>query len=123
MMDINSLKYVNDFFGHQEGDNMIKLSYKTISEVFDKEACHYRLGGDEFISILEDTDENSYKSKVNDLNRRLEKISEGLRYNLTIAIGSDVYSDETFEDRVIFLDHIDHIMYEDKKRKKAISTT
>lgn len=119
MMDINNLKYVNDKFGHQQGDDMIKLSYKTISEVFDINAKHYRIGGDEFTSILKDTDEDMYRSKVNELNNCLEEVSKRLNYNLSIAIGSDIYSNENFENELTFLDHVDHLMYENKRFLKG----
>ncbi len=115
MMDINNLKYVNDEFGHQEGDNMIKLGYQTIVDVFNENATHYRLGGDEFTSLLKDIGEDIFEEKSEELRSRLRELSKDLKYDLHIAMGSDVYSKEIFENKVMFLNHVDNLMYENKK--------
>ena len=119
MMDINNLKYVNDNFGHQEGDNMIKLSYNTIKEVFNLNSKHYRIGGDEFISILDSSDEDIFTNQLNEFRSRLSEISKDLKYNLDIAIGSDIYPNKDFKEKVDFINNIDHLMYENKKLLKG----
>lgn len=119
-MDINNLKYVNDNFGHQEGDNMIKLAYKLIVDVFGTDAKNYRLGGDEFISILENSDQETFSNKLDELHKRLHVLSNELDYNFMIATGSDIYSDEIYENKDIFLNHIDQLMYENKKFLKGL---
>jgi diguanylate cyclase (GGDEF)-like protein len=51
--DVNSLKQVNDSFGHMAGDELIKGSASLIQETFAPFGACYRTGGDEFIAILE----------------------------------------------------------------------
>ena len=48
--DLNKLKYVNDNYGHSEGDTYIKVFAEIIRKVFEKGYCA-RIGGDEFIAI------------------------------------------------------------------------
>ncbi len=115
LMDINNLKYVNDEFGHQEGDNMIRLSYQAIVDVFNINTSHYRIGGDEFILIVKDIDEEIFESKSNELRERLREISKTLSYDIHIAIGSDVYSKEKVTSKLTFLNHVDKLMYENKR--------
>lgn len=52
MCDLNGLKEVNDKQGHEAGDRFICRAAETLSDVFGKESV-YRLGGDEFLVILE----------------------------------------------------------------------
>ncbi|MBQ8519575.1 MAG: GGDEF domain-containing protein [Agathobacter sp.] len=53
-MDLNRFKYVNDTFGHDKGDELLCVFSKAIEETFGEIGFVGRMGGDEFISILED---------------------------------------------------------------------
>ena len=53
MMDINGLKDVNDTMGHQAGDELICGAASCIRETFSKYGKLYRIGGDEFVAIIE----------------------------------------------------------------------
>lgn len=48
VIDIDNLKFVNDSFGHAAGDLYIKHVGKAICDVFRKQDCVARVGGDEF---------------------------------------------------------------------------
>lgn len=49
--DVNNLKYVNDNYGHEDGDLLLKRAADAIAEQFGTENA-YRTGGDEFVVIL-----------------------------------------------------------------------
>jgi diguanylate cyclase (GGDEF)-like protein len=51
MLDLNSLKAVNDTHGHQAGDDRLQVLADALSETFGGD-CAYRVGGDEFAVIL-----------------------------------------------------------------------
>lgn len=55
MMDVNDLKYINDAFGHDAGDDYLRGCCKLICDVF-KHSPVFRLGGDEFAAVLRETD-------------------------------------------------------------------
>ena len=55
MVDVNNLKYVNDTFGHEKGDDYIQGCCRVISE-FCKNSFLYRIGGDEFVVLLNGSD-------------------------------------------------------------------
>lgn len=56
LIDINGLKQINDTQGHQEGDNMIIQTAHFLT-VFCGNQLPYRIGGDEFVLLLEGVDE------------------------------------------------------------------
>lgn len=52
MFDVNNLKVVNDRLGHQIGDNMLVKSAELIQSTFGAEGECFRVGGDEFVAII-----------------------------------------------------------------------
>lgn len=87
LFDINKLKYTNDTFGHAKGDELIKNASLCIKECFLIDNNCYRIGGDEFVSIIMDIDENEIQSYL----KKFEKAQE--KYNVSIAIGYAYTSD------------------------------
>ena len=56
-VDLNGLKTVNDEFGHPSGDKYIKDFSKVLSTTFNEAGFCARIGGDEFIVLIEDSSE------------------------------------------------------------------
>jgi diguanylate cyclase (GGDEF)-like protein/putative nucleotidyltransferase with HDIG domain len=54
MLDLDGLKHVNDRYGHQAGDDRIKLLSSAAASIIAEPDQLYRLGGDEFALILRD---------------------------------------------------------------------
>src|SRR5690606_6597575 len=55
--DVNSLKLVNDAFGHDMGDKVLKKVAEIMKNTFRKEDIISRMGGDEFAVLLPKTSE------------------------------------------------------------------
>lgn len=55
--DLNNLKYTNDTFGHSAGDLYIKNCATIIYEIFNGIGTCYRVGGDEFVALIEKSSE------------------------------------------------------------------
>jgi len=60
--DLNGLKYVNDTYGHAEGDELIKQMAGLLSENFRRESC-YRIGGDEFVVTMQGIPRDVFQSR------------------------------------------------------------
>ncbi len=60
--DLNGLKRVNDILGHSAGDDYLCHTAEEISRVFPGKA--YRIGGDEFLAIETEMNEEEFKSAV-----------------------------------------------------------
>lgn len=59
MMDVDHFKRINDLYGHQEGDHVLRLVAEQLTQSFRKTDVVCRLGGDEFAVFVPDCDEVS----------------------------------------------------------------
>ena len=101
--DINGLKVYNDENGHAAGDEIIKETANTFASVF-KKKCTYRIGGDEFIAIVPDIDEDIFESMVEKFKQKSKKIS--------ISVGSKWSEDSRHINEII--KDADEAMYRSK---------
>lgn len=120
MFDLNSLKVINDKYGHERGNDYIVGACNLICNVYDHSPV-YRVGGDEFIVVLEGHD---YEHR-DDL---LAKIRETLSVTMndmdvdpwnrySSASGMAVYGEGDTLDTV--MKRADEEMYEVKAQLKA----
>lgn len=87
--DVDGLKLVNDSFGHAEGDTLIRLAAQVLREAFRAEDVVARIGGDEFVVLLPDTDAETAKDGVKRLERCINQLNEGCRdYSLSLSVGA-----------------------------------
>jgi len=93
MCDVNGLKLVNDSFGHDAGDSLLKKAAETIKKACRKEDVVARIGGDEFIILLPNTaaiESVQIANSIKELSIR-EKVSN---IELSISYGYDTKTDE-----------------------------
>ncbi len=116
IFDLNDLKKVNDSQGHDAGDRYIQEAAKLICDIL-KHSPIYRIGGDEFVALLEGEDYNNRSTHVDSFVKTAEhNIRNG---GPIISCGMDIYypeKDTAFED--IFY-RADSRMYECKKNLKS----
>lgn len=119
-VDIDELKSINDQYGHAEGDLAIKESIACIRRVIGKSDMIVRMGGDEFIIILDcelQEEIDLYISKIQESIALYNKMADK-NYELSCSLGGAVYNPESssIED---FLDNIDNLMYKNKELNKG----
>lgn len=59
-MDLNRFKWVNDTYGHEKGDKLLKIFAERLMQTLGKEGFVGRMGGDEFVAVLLDTSEERF---------------------------------------------------------------
>ena len=85
MCDVNGLKLVNDSFGHDSGDRLLKKTAETIKKVCREGDIVARVGGDEFVLLLPKTSANEsveIANRMKDLasEERVESIELSISY-------------------------------------------
>ncbi len=69
--DLNGLKYINDNFGHTEGDEALSTVSKAISQCTKNGMYVYRLGGDEFILLANECKEEEIVETIDNFKEAL----------------------------------------------------
>ena len=114
--DINGLKYVNDTQGHAAGDQLIRDACALICEYFTHGAV-FRVGGDEFVVVLQGKGYDTMLEVMEELNRKVE---ENIKNNAAvISLGCSVLEHGDQQLRDVF-ERADQKMYERKKELKAM---
>lgn len=86
MIDLNGLKATNDQYGHEAGDELIKGTATVISDIYaDKGEC-FRIGGDEFVVIIDASEEQMLEYR-NKLKARMDEYNRVETYKLSMAVG------------------------------------
>lgn len=112
MMDVNGLKMANDAFGHKMGDRLLVTSSEILLSVTRADDILCRVGGDEFMLILPQTD-NETAGKIK------KRISEKTRNTLldsvvvSLAVGYEIKT-QVSQDINDILRQADSNMYKDK---------
>ena len=120
MVDVNGLKTVNDRYGHERGNELIIGVCDMICQIF-KRSPVFRVGGDEFVAVLQRNDYMNRQQLVEDLRQafRESEGAEGLdpwkRYSA--AVGIAVYEDGDTVEEVF--SRADQEMYKAKAEMKA----
>lgn len=120
-IDMDGLKFVNDNFGHDDGDFALKALADVISECCGSRLTCARFGGDEFIVIGCGLTEEEAGQFERDFHERLNAVNavSGKPYRVEASIGTFV-TKVTQEMRLFeLITEADTIMYEQKKRKST----
>ncbi len=89
-VDLNHLKLANDAFGHQEGDALLQKCASILNANTTSNDEGYRLGGDEFLLLLKNTDRSEIRTRVARIGHMCQVwAGEGL-VRPSMAIGSAV---------------------------------
>lgn len=114
--DLNNLKMINDTYGHEYGDKAIERLASILYSFSDERRRVYRIGGDEFIMIIDnpsDSEGTDISIAVSDM---IEKANAGSRLKITSAVGTAKgYGRDVLE----VVNRADEAMYKNKIKTKA----
>ncbi len=122
-IDMNKFKQVNDQYGHKVGDELLKLAAKRMLECLRDSDSLARIGGDEFLVLLEST------GKTEDIQAVVKRLKECMSHDLQInqiviniglSVGIGRYPEDG-EDVDSLLQRADQEMYRDKHANKNIN--
>ena len=115
--DVNGLKKINDTLGHKAGDEYIRAACKMLCEYY-KHSPVFRVGGDEFVILLQGRDYEARNEILESINEKIEgNISSG---EVVISLGMEIYDPKTHESFHEVFKAADGLMYDRKMQLKGM---
>ena len=115
--DVNGLKKINDTLGHKAGDEYIRAACRMLCEYF-KHSPVFRIGGDEFVVLLQGRD---FEARHEILRRFNEKVEQHIGSDKVVAsLGLSDYDAETDASFHEVFKRADGLMYERKMQLKSM---
>ena len=122
VLDINYLKETNDRYGHDVGNKLIVSAARVISSIF-KRSPVFRIGGDEFLVILQNRDLEEYKELLKKFDEEcLNELVITDKENIPVSIAKG-FARYDFKKDSCFIDvfnRADDAMYENKREIKGM---
>lgn len=117
--DLNLLKKINDTYGHEKGDELIKRFADVLREVYSLYGITARTGGDEFVAILNNVSVQETEKLISDMLILIEtKNKEEDILKLSTAYGYAMSDEVADSNPHIIYKLADDRMYEYKKKSK-----
>ena len=117
-VDMDELKFINDTFGHNTGDEAIKETARCIDSALESGEFVARMGGDEFAAVLLITDAGRLGKFIRNVRNNIREVNKKGKYpfELSSSIGTCEVSD--WHGVTEAMKKADKAMYLEKKAKK-----
>ena len=115
--DVNELKDINDTYGHEFGDIALITSANIIKQVHGEDNV-YRIGGDEFVVIVENATKKELEEKEQLFNQGIESYNSGeneLPVDLGLSCGTAFFDKKIHEEFLDVFRTADKNMYKEKE--------
>ena len=120
MCDLDGLKYINDNFGHEEGDNAIHKTACALKACCPPNAVCTRFGGDEMMAVYPvGENERDVRALFCEYLDKYNAVS-GKPYTVAASMGIYIASEGEKPGFEELVKKSDSLMYDEKKRRKAL---
>ncbi len=119
MIDLNGLKIINDTYGHKIGDKLLKKTAKVLNNIFRDEDIIARWGGDEFVILLTQVNEEITEKLTNRIKKKkaFVNVTPDEKIPLSLAVGYAV-KEEISKNTYSIFQRAEDMMYKDKLLEK-----
>ena len=114
LIDLNSLKHINDTLGHDVGDRYITCISKAYLNMHTGEGVMYRIGGDEFVVMMPKATQAGIEDFVARLKKEFDKLA--FRPEFTFSWGSTIFDEEADDNLFSTCRRADKNMYMKKQK-------
>lgn len=119
-VDIDHFKAINDNFGHEAGDSVLKAAAAKIIETVRKDDVPCRTGGEEFVIVMPNADAEQAMARAEEIRAALSSLSagpesgggEGIRFTVSIGVACAAQGEESADQLLM---RADSALYRAKK--------
>ena len=124
-MDIDDFKMVNDRYGHDVGDHVLKLVAKGARDHLRKIDLLFRYGGEEFIALLPGAGKEAAERTAERIREVVSKLKhaleDGREVGVTISIGGCIFPNDAQKELDLFRKADDALYHSKKEGKNRIT--
>jgi two-component system cell cycle response regulator len=121
--DLDGLKWINDHFGHGEGDRAISLAAACIERTFRKLDVTGRLSGDEFVALIQEEPGRSAEAICQRLQLNLGDLNGAEnRYKLSLSVGVAHFDPDKPATLQELMRQADTALYERKRKNRTCAS-
>ncbi len=120
IMDVDCFKHVNDTYGHDIGDKVLQKVAAALKRNFRGEDFICRIGGDEFVVLIQHTDRlcsEMLRKKFERISAELADTTDGLPA-VSLSVGG-AFGNEVNGDAALLFERADQALYESKRNGRA----
>lgn len=120
-IDMDRLKFINDNYGHNEGDFALQRLASVISDCCEKGSICARFGGDEFVIFNADATEADGEALIRRFNVKIDQMNRIIKkpYLISASIGNAIEHIDGTKTLFDIIQQADEKMYELKKVRRA----
>lgn len=122
-IDLDNFKYINDNWGHNEGDTALIIVVNLIKVVLNKDDFITRYGGDEFVIFLNVENREEIKNIISRILQLFDKYNRKniKSYKLTFSYGYKLYDSSSPLHFNEYINDVDNLMYKTKQARKSMN--
>ena len=119
-IDLDNIKFINDTFGHEQGDAVLIDTADILRNTFRKSDIICRIGGDEFAVLASNFDESYPQNLIDRLQYYIDAQNNKRKkkYKISMSMGFAFYDPEMPCSLDVLMARADRSMYEQKKARK-----
>jgi diguanylate cyclase (GGDEF)-like protein len=118
-MDLDNFKQLNDSYGHAHGDAALRKVADTISKMVRNSDLLVRMGGDEFVLVMQDTDLESARILAERLRKAISKLNLQTGENSRLGISIGLAQWQTGMSKDDWLQQADEVLYQAKAEGRS----
>lgn len=117
MLDVDHFKTINDSFGHNEGDRILKHIARALADTVRTHDTAGRWGGEEFLVLCPETDLDEARQLAETIRRKIEQLDFGIPMQVAIGLGAVEYQDHPSLEYLVKM--ADNALYEAKNSEQV----
>jgi len=118
-LDLDRFKEINDNLGHQEGDKVLKSVANVLAAAVRSTDLLVRMGGDEFLIILDNTDRKNAQILAERLVKKIDRLNVWATDSLKLGVSIGLAQMEANESLRSWMERADDILYHAKAEGRA----
>lgn len=120
-LDIDHFKVINDLYGHDVGDDVLKQLSWLMKEKCDESAVIFRNGGEEFLILLPSTKQSAAHRFAEQLRLKIAQYEMPSAGNITVSLGISLWDSHSNDTIKIALKKADIALYQAKRQGRNCS--